>query len=87
MSRAFLPILALALGLLPSAFGAKLSWVEQIPIESYGKMREVERYQLQIAEKHYLNEEYKIALDEYEKFLTLYETSVGAPYARFACEK
>ena len=45
-------------------------------------MREVERYQLGIAEKHYLSGEYKVALAEYEKFLTLYETSPGAPYAQ-----
>ncbi len=77
-----LTALFLAIFLSLPAFGAKLSWVEQIPIESYGKMREVERYQMQIAEKHYLSGEYKIALDEYEKFLALYESSAGAPYAQ-----
>lgn len=76
------PAFLLALSFITTGFGAKLSWVEQIPIESYGKMREVERYQLQIAEKHYLDGEYQIALDEYEKFLTLYESSTGAPYAQ-----
>ena len=65
-----------------SALGAKLSWFEQIPIDSYKGMREVERYQLQIAEKHYLKEEFKVALAEYEKFLTLYEASSGAPYSQ-----
>ena len=79
------PIFSLlfALALLPAAAdAAKLTWLEQIPLESYEKMREVERYQLQIAEKYYIKEEYKVALDEYEKFLTLYETSTGAPYAQ-----
>ena len=48
---------------------ARLSWLEQIPLETYEQMREVERYQLGIAEKHYLGGEYKVALSEYEKFL------------------
>lgn len=61
---------------------ARLSWLEQIPLETYERMREVERYQLGIAEKHYLGGEYKVALSEYEKFLTLYEASPGAPYAQ-----
>lgn len=60
----------------------KLSWSEQIPIESFKGMREVERYQMKVAEKHYLKGEYKIALDEYEKFLGLYETSSGAAYSQ-----
>ncbi|BCX49273.1 hypothetical protein HAHE_31810 [Haloferula helveola] len=49
---------------------------------TFEAMREVERYQLKIAEKHYTNKNYKVALAEYEKFLTLYETSPGAPYAQ-----
>ncbi len=60
----------------------RLSTLEQIPIESFRDMREVERYQLKIAEKHYLKSEYKIALDEYEKFLSLYESSSAAPYSQ-----
>lgn len=75
--------LLFALVLLPAAAeAAKLTWLEQIPLESYEQMREVERYQLQIAEKYYIKEEYRVALDEYEKFLTLYESSAGAPYAQ-----
>ena len=42
----------------------------------------MERYQMKVAEKHYLKGEYKIALDEYEKFLGLYETSSGAAYSQ-----
>ncbi|MFT5465770.1 MAG: tetratricopeptide (TPR) repeat protein [Verrucomicrobiales bacterium] len=75
--------LLFALLLLPAAAdAARLTWLEQIPLESYEKMRETERYQLGIAEKYYIKEEYKVALDEYEKFLTLYESSTGAPYAQ-----
>lgn len=75
--------LLIALALLPAAAdAARLTWLEQIPLESHGKMREVERYQMGIAEKYYIQEEYKVALDEYEKFLSLYESSTGAPYAQ-----
>ena len=73
---------ALALLLPAPAMAAKLGWLEQIPLESFEKMREVERYQLGIAEKHFIKEEYKVALAEYEKFLTLYESSSGAAYAQ-----
>lgn len=71
----------LAILLLPSPAQA-LSDLEQIPVTTFEKMREVERYQLKIAEKHYTNKNYKVALAEYEKFLTLYEKSPGAPYAQ-----
>ena len=64
------------------AVANRLSPTEQIPIESFRDMREVERYQLKIAEKHYLKGEYKIALDEYEKFLSLYESSSAAAYSQ-----
>ena len=59
-----------------------LTDLEQISVETFEQMREVERYQLKIAEKHYTSKNYKIALAEYEKFLTLYEKSPGAPYAQ-----
>ena len=61
---------------------AALGYLEQIPVETFTKMREVERYQMQIAEKLYLRGEYKAAMSEYEKYLTLYERSLGAPYAQ-----
>ncbi|MFT5121873.1 MAG: tetratricopeptide (TPR) repeat protein [Kiritimatiellia bacterium] len=61
---------------------AKLDYVEQLPLDTFAQMRETERYQLQQGEKFYLKGEYKIALAEYEKFLTLYEQSVAAPYAQ-----
>lgn len=72
--------LALALAA-PSAANA-LGYLEQIQVETFAEMREVERYQIKIAEKHYTKGEFRIALDEYDKFLTLYEKSPGAPYAQ-----
>jgi TolA-binding protein len=71
----------LFLSLVPTAFAA-LSPLEQIQVATFEQMRDVERYQIKIAEKHYLDGEFKIALAEYEKFLTLYEKSPGAPYAQ-----
>jgi hypothetical protein len=73
----------LALALLPVATrAASLSYTEQMPVEAFAALREVERYQMRIAQKHYLAGERRIALDEIDNFLTLYETSVGAPYAQ-----
>ena len=61
---------------------AGLSDLEQIGVKTFEQMREVERYQIKIAEKHYTKGDYKVALAEYEKYLTLYEKSPGAPYAQ-----
>jgi tetratricopeptide (TPR) repeat protein len=74
--------LILLLLLMAGGACAKLDYVEQLHLDTYAKMRETERYQLQQAEKFYLKGEFKIALDEYEKFLTLYESSAAAPYAQ-----
>lgn len=59
-----------------------LSPLEQINVKTFEAMREVERYQMKIAEKHYTSGKFKTALAEYEKFITLYEKSPGAPYAQ-----
>lgn len=59
-----------------------LTSLQQINIKTFEKMRQVERYQIKIAEKHFLSGKHKIALAEYEKFLTLYKNSPGAPYAQ-----
>jgi tetratricopeptide (TPR) repeat protein len=59
-----------------------LTSFQQINEATFKKMREVERYQMKIAEKHFLKGSFKVALAEYEKFLTLYEKSPGAPYAQ-----
>ena len=78
----FLPrILACIAALLPLT-AAALTPLEQIPVKTFEAMKEVERYQMRIAEKHYTDGNFKTALAEYEKFLTLYEKSPGAPYAQ-----
>jgi TolA-binding protein len=75
-------IIILLFTVLASVTHAALTTMQQIQVETFEKMRDVERYQIKIAEKHFLNGDFKVALAEYEKFLTLYEKSPGAPYAQ-----
>lgn len=56
--------------------------LDDLPLDRWAKLREVERYQLNIAEKYYREKNFKVAVAEYEKFLTLYESSEGAPYSQ-----
>ena len=57
--------------------------LDELPVERWKNLREVERYQLNIAEKYYWKEKkYKVAAAEYEKYLTLYERSDAAAYAQ-----
>lgn len=75
-------LLAACLPFLLAPYSLALDPLEQIPVATFEKMKEVERYQMRIAEKHYTDGNFKTALAEYEKFLTLYEKSPGAPYAQ-----
>lgn len=56
--------------------------LDQLPLDRWAKLREAERYQLQIAEKYFREQNWKVALSEYEKFMSLHEKSDGAPYAQ-----
>ena len=56
--------------------------LDEMSLDRWKKLREVERYQLKIAEKYYGEKKWKVALAEYEKYLTLYEDSEGAPYSQ-----
>jgi TolA-binding protein len=76
-----LMLMALLVCALP-AYGRKLERFEQMSLEAAKELREVERYQIRVAEKYYLKGDWEIAAAEYEKFLTLYERSSGAPYAQ-----
>ncbi|MDA1166102.1 MAG: tetratricopeptide repeat protein [Planctomycetota bacterium] len=60
---------------------AEAQKLDDLSLERWAKLREVERYQLNIAEKYYREKNYKVAGNEYEKFLSLYEDSEGAPYS------
>jgi len=72
-------LFALLLPVLSEA--ARLDYLEQMPLEAFAKLREIEKHQLKIAEKFYLKGEPKAAAAEYDKFLTLYERSAGGPYS------
>lgn len=69
-----------ALFVLPDR-SAQAQKLDVLSLEGWAKLREVERYQMKIAEKYYLEKNYKVAASEYEKFLSLYEASEGAPYS------
>jgi len=56
--------------------------LDELPLERWKQLRETERYQLQIAEKYYREQNWKVAAAEYEKFLTLHEKSTGASFAQ-----
>ena len=71
--------LAFSSAFITSASAAKL---DEMSLDRWKKLREVERYQLNIAEKYYREKNYKVAAPEYEKFLSLYEQSEGAPYSQ-----
>jgi tetratricopeptide (TPR) repeat protein len=55
---------------------------DELPLDRWAKLGEADRYQLSIAEKYYREQNWKAALSEYEKFLSLYEKSDGAPYVQ-----
>jgi tetratricopeptide (TPR) repeat protein len=61
---------------------AKAQELHELALDEWKKLREVERYQLQIAEKYWQQQDWKTAADEYNKFIELYESSNGAPYAQ-----
>ena len=56
--------------------------LDELPPERWARLREAERYQLNIAEKYYREQNWKVAAPEYEKFLSLYDQSDGAAYAQ-----
>jgi tetratricopeptide (TPR) repeat protein len=56
--------------------------LDEMSLERWAQLREAERYQLNIAEKYYREQNWKVAQAEYEKYLRLYETSEAAPYAQ-----
>lgn len=72
-------VVLITLVLASPAVAAKL---DDMSLDRWAKLREVERYQLQIAEKYYREKNWKVALAEYEKYLTLYERGEGGSYAQ-----
>ncbi|MEE2844359.1 MAG: tetratricopeptide repeat protein [Planctomycetota bacterium] len=56
--------------------------LDEMSLERWAKMREVERYQMNIAEKYYKDKKFDVAMSEYEKYLSLYEVSDAASFAQ-----
>ena len=56
--------------------------IDEMSLQRWAKLREVERYQLNIAEKYYKEKKYDVAMSEYEKYLSLYEQSDAASFAQ-----
>ncbi|WP_166819692.1 tetratricopeptide repeat protein [Thalassoroseus pseudoceratinae] len=79
ISRAGILLSLLWLILVPTLGNA--AKLDELSLDRWKQLREVERYQLKICEEYYRDKKWKIAADEYEKFLTLYETSEAAPYS------
>ncbi|HEY1064624.1 MAG TPA: hypothetical protein VGE52_00880, partial [Pirellulales bacterium] len=71
-------MISLAFPLAAQAVGPDAQPMEKV----YKAVREAERYQLKIADQYYRDQNYEVAAAEYEKFLSLYESSVGAPYVQ-----
>lgn len=81
-AQAFALVCLAVAGLMAGAGISQADQLDELPLDRWKELREVERYQLNIAEKYYREKNWKVGLAEYEKFLTLYERSVGAPYAQ-----
>lgn len=56
--------------------------LDELPVARWAKLREAERYQMNIAEKFYREKQYKVAASEYEKYLKLYPEGEGSAYAQ-----
>jgi tetratricopeptide (TPR) repeat protein len=56
--------------------------IDEMSLDRWKALRETERHQLNLAEKYYRERQYKVALGEYEKFVTLYEKSEGTSFAQ-----
>jgi len=75
-------VLAISVVMVCSAQPAAAQTLDDVFKQHVPRMREVERYQMNIAQKYFSEKNWKVALTEYEKYLTLYERSGAAPYAQ-----
>ncbi len=67
--------------LLPTSAQAQKQSLDELSLERWAKLREVERHQMKIAEKYYREKNWKVAAAEYDKYLSLYEASDAASHA------
>ena len=68
----------LALVVFAAAAPARAQQLDEMSLDRWKKLRETERYQMQVADNYYRDRNFKVALSEYEKFLSLYEKSEGS---------
>jgi tetratricopeptide (TPR) repeat protein len=61
---------------------ARAQNLDEMPLDRWARLREAERYQMKIAEDYYRQANWKAALTEYEKYLSLYEQGEGSAYAQ-----
>lgn len=64
-----------------SVGAAQTAQLHEMSLERWGKLREVERHQMKVAEKYFHDRNWSVAADEYDKYLTLYESSDAASHA------
>jgi tetratricopeptide (TPR) repeat protein len=69
-----------ALATSSQALQAQEHGLSEMSLERWAKLREVERHQLKIAEKYFLENKHSVAADEYDKYLTLYENSDASSF-------
>jgi len=76
-------LLVLVLALAGLGTPARARRIRRLDIERYARLREAERYQIDVADKLFERQKWEAALREYEKYLRLYGVeSVGTPYAQ-----
>lgn len=82
MKSLHIQLLVILLATIFATPGIAQTKIDEMSLERWGKLREVERYQLNIAEKYFKEKKYEVALSEYEKYLSLYERSDAASFAQ-----
>jgi len=81
--RSIVVALIVTVGLFSISYSsAHAQKLDALSLERAKKLREVERYQINIAERYYTQKNWKVAAAEYEKYLTLYERSDAASYSQ-----
>ena len=79
--KLLLSVSALLIALAASNAIAQKKQLDELSIDRWAKLREVERHQMKIAEKYFREKNWKVAAAEYDKYMSLYEQSDAASYA------
>src|SRR5690348_4573716 len=80
--RSLLLVLGVVLLVPATAWAAKgNAKLDEMSLDRWAKLTEVQRYQLNIAEKYYRESKWKIASDEYEGYVAKYQYTDGGSFA------